>query len=172
MKRLLSLTLIIVISLSLFNCQKQEAPRNEKLVEYCEIGMLLSPEFELYDHGGTFNEAYSDGKIIVGFSRYSFLNCVEYGFLDTYTPMKFAQVYLSKFGREVEGGVQVHGDVPYFAYTAEHSDGSSYFYMPTFYCTPYAYFVITFITPASRQVDGRAEFLYYASTVHILEKYI
>lgn len=168
MKKVLSLILLTALSLATFSCKKDDTVR----VEYCELGIVLSEGFEPYDQGEIFNAAYSDGRTVVGIRRYSFVDCFEYGFLSTYTPEKFAKVYLDKFGLEASVGVQMHGDVPYFAYTNIDAGGTAYYYMPTFYCTPYAYFVITFITPASRQVEGRAEFLTYTSTVYILEEYI
>ena len=100
------------------------------------------------------------------------MGCEEQGFLSTFTPRKLAEVYLGKLGKQIDGGIEVRGDVPYFAYTDLGSDGASYFYMPTFYRTPYAYFIITFITPKVRESEGRVEFLQYVSTVHILEEYL
>ena len=105
-------------------------------------------------------------------SRFSFVDCEEQGLLTTFTPRKFAQVYLERLDRTVDEGVKVHGDVPYFTYTDIASDGAGYFYMPTFYRTPYAYFIITFITPKTREAAGRVEFLEYISTVYILNEYL
>jgi hypothetical protein len=144
---------------------------NTKRVEYCELGIILTKDFESYDHGGAFNEAYSDGKTVVGITRYSFVDCEEYGFLSTFTPLKFAEVYLNKM--EESDGIEIErsGDVPYFCFSRVTDEGA-YFYMPTFYRTPYAYFVITFITPLQREASGRAEFLEYAGSVYILNEYL
>lgn len=165
-KAFLPLILIISIIVSFSSCKK------EKRFEYCEIGIVLGNDFEDYDTDGAFNVAYSDGKTIVGISRLSFVDCEEQGFLSTFTPRKFAEVYLNKLDRTIDDGIKVHGDVPYFTYTKTSSDGAEYFYMPTFYRTPYAYFIITFITPKEREAVGRAEFLEYMSTVYILEEYL
>ena len=170
MKRKVFVPLILIIStvFSFTSCKKEKETR----VEYCELGIVLGEGFELYETDDAFHVAYSNGKSIVGISRFSFVDCEEYGLLTTFTPRKFAEVYLEMLDRTVDESVKVHGDVPYFTYTNVGSDGESYFYMPTFYRTPYAYFIITFITPKAREAVGRAEFLEYTSTVYILEKYL
>ena len=167
-KVLVALILIIGTLFSTTACKEE----NKTRVEYYELGIVLDEGFETYDTDGAFAIAYSDGKTIVGISRFSFVDCEEYGLLSTYTPLKLAEVYLGMLGKTADEGVRVHGDVPYFTYTDVGSDGAGYFYMPTFYRTPYAYFVITFITPKTREVVGRAEFLGYTSTVYLLKKYI
>lgn len=161
-----SLFLILSLLVSFTSCEKGQR------VEYCELGIVLDKGFERYDSDGAFNIAYSNGITIVGFARYSFVDCEELGLLSTYTPLKLAQVYLDMMDRTVDESVTKQGDVPYFTYTETSSDGSQFFYMPTFYRTPYAYFVITFITPKSRAAEGRVEFLKYTSTVYILNEYL
>lgn len=166
MKRsVISFILILALLFSLTACKK------EKNFEYCEIGIVLTRDFELYDSGGAFAVAYSDGKTIVGFTRYSFVDCEEYGFLSTFTPLKFAEVYLGKMDEVNDIEIERSGDVPYFCFSRLTDEGA-YFYMPTFYRTPYAYFVITFITPLQREGEGRVEFLEYASSVYILQEYL
>ena len=161
-KGFLSALLILAILLTLPSCNR------DKRVEYCELGIILPKDFDEYDSGGAYNIAYSDGKTIVGIARYSFVDCEEYGLLTTFTPMKLAEVYLDMMDRTVDETVKKQGDVPYFTYTETAEDGSQYFYMPTFYRTPYAYFVITFITPKVREVQGRVEFLEYIKTVYLI----
>lgn len=165
-KRTLSVLLTLVLLLSLASCDDKDR------FEYCELGIILTEDFKSYDSEGAFNVAYSDGNTIVGIARYSFVDCEELGLLSTYTPKKLAEVYLDMMDRTVDEGVIVYGDVPYFTYTETSDDGSEFFYMPTFYRTPYAYFVITFITPKSREVVGRVEFFEYISTVYILNEYL
>ena len=163
---LVSIVLIFAILTSFVSCV------NDKRFEYCELGLILTKDFESYDSGGAFNVAYSDGNTIVGIARYSFVDCIELGLLTTYTPRKLAEVYLNMMDRTVDDSINVYHDVPYFTYTETSEDGSSFFYMPTFYRTPYAYFVITFITPKSREARGRVEFLEYVDTVYILSEYL
>lgn len=161
-KGFLSTLLILAMLLTLPSCNR------DRRVEYCELGIILPKDFDEYDSGGAYNIAYSDGKTIVGIARYSFVDCEEYGLLTTFTPMKLAEVYLDMMDRTVDETVKKQGDVPYFTYTETADDGSQYFYMPTFYRTPYAYFVITFITPKVREVQGRVEFLEYIKTVYLI----
>lgn len=161
-KGFLSALLILAMLLTLPSCNR------DRRVEYCELGIILPKDFDEYDSGGAYNIAYSDGKTIVGIARYSFVDCEEYGLLTTFTPMKLAEVYLDMMDRTVDETVKKQGDVPYFTYTETAEDGSQYFYMPTFYRTPYAYFVITFITPKVREVQGRVEFLEYIKTVYLI----
>ena len=161
-KGILSTLLILAMLLTLPSCNR------DRRVEYCELGIILPNDFDEYDSGGAYNIAYSDGKTIVGIARYSFVDCEEYGLLTTFTPMKLAEVYLDMMDRTVDETVKKQGDVPYFTYTETADDGSQYFYMPTFYRTPYAYFVITFITPKVREVQGRVEFLEYIKTVYLI----
>ena len=166
MRRVLSLLLILAVTASLASCSRY------KKYEYCEIGIYLDKNFEEYDSDGAFHVAYSDGSTIVGMTRFSFVDSEEYGLLSTYTPEQLAKVFMHKLSDVQTDGIKVHGDVPYFYYVATSTDGNQYFYMPTFYRTPYAYFVITFITPSVRAKEGRAEFLEYSSSVHILEEYL
>ena len=161
MRRLVSFLLALSLALSLVGCAK------DKRVEYCELGIVLPREFEPYEADG-FHAAYSDGVSFVGITRYSFVDCVENGLLTTWTPTRFAEVYLEMMEREVDEGIRRHGDVPYFSYTMESSSGEELMYMPTFYRTQYAYFVITFITPKGRETSGRVEFLGYTETVYII----
>lgn len=161
-KGFLSALLILAMLLTLPSCNR------DRRVEYCELGIILPKDFDEYDSGGAYNIAYSDGKTIVGIARYSFVDCEEYGLLTTFTPMKLAEVYLDMMDRTVDETVKKQGDVPYFTYTETADDGSQYFYMPTFYRTPYAYFVITFITPKVREAQGRVEFLEYVKTVYLI----
>lgn len=165
-KRLLTLLVLLSLMFSLLSCSK------ERRIEYCELGIILTKDFEPYDASGAFHAAYSDGSVIVGITRYSFVSCEEYGFLPTLTPKGFASVYLEMLDRGVDENLTMHGDIPYFSYTNTDSSGNKYFYMPTFYRTPYAYFVITFITPEINKEEGRVEFLKYIETVYILEEHL
>lgn len=164
----ISILLLIATVLSLASCKKKS---HEQRIEYCELGMVLTDEFSAYESDGVFNLAYSDGNMIVGISRYSFVDCEQVGLLTTYSPKKLANVYLERLGMQVDEKVKMQGDVPYFSYTKTESDGVEYYYMPTFYRTQYAYFIITFITPKARMIEGREEVFEYINTVYLLEEY-
>lgn len=169
MKRIklpLAIITLLLLILSFGGCS------DEKRVEYCELGIVLTDDFITYDTDGAFNVAYSDGNTIVGIARYSFVDCEELGLLTTFTPLKLANVYLDMMDRTVDEAVKERGDIPYFTYTETAKDGSSYFYMPTFYRTPYAYFVITFIAPKGRESEAREEFFGYMDSVYLLQEYL
>ena len=167
MKKIRTLVaLLLLVALALTSCS------NAETFEYCELGIVLTKDFESYDTDGAFSVAYSDGSVIVGIARYSFVNCEAMGLLTTFTPYKLANVYLEMMDRMVDEKVKEYGDVPYFSYTETDESGNEYLYMPTFYRTPYAYFVITFITPKARTAVAREEFFGYMSTVYILEDYL
>ena len=163
MKKRIFICLILIVAILCTSCTR------EKRIEYCELGIVLTKDFEPYDSEGAYSVAYSDGVAIVGISRFSFVDCEELGLLTTFTPLKLAEVYLEMMDRTVDESVKKHGDVPYFSYTVISDDGEAFFYMPTFYRTPYAYFVITFITPKSREMVGRVEFLEYTRTVYLID---
>ena len=59
MKRInvaLSLLLTVALLFGMTSCS------NEKRVEYCELGIVLTKDFITYESEGAFNVAYSDGK--------------------------------------------------------------------------------------------------------------
>ena len=73
----------------------------------------------------------------------------------------------------IEEGATVflHGDVPYFIYTL-YASGGTYAYMPTFYRTSYAYFIITFICKNSIDEGTRVKFFGVCDSVYILPEYV
>ena len=170
MKRTLTVMLLLIsLTLALTSCKNREA--EDYSVQYCELGLELSAGFESYDSDGAFDTAFYDGNVIVGMTRYSFVDCIEYGFLSTLDPLRFAEVHLEKTGRE-NIAVLTSGDVPYYCYTLTNSSAKEYFYMLTFYRTPYAYFVVTFITPASRANEMMDTFFKYAHSAYIDNEYM
>ena len=166
MKRRILISALLAVSLlfTAVGCKKDNALK----FEYCELGITLSRDFEPYDSKGAFNTAYYDGNLIVGMTRYSFVDCIEYGFLSTLDPEKFAEVYLEKSGK-TNITVEMSGDVPYYTYSLINASGSPYFYLLAFYRTPYAYFVITFITPYEQAEKMHPIILNYANGVYIVD---
>ncbi len=163
-KKGISLVLLLASMLTLCSCKSDR-------FSYCEIGIVLTKDFCEYETED-FNIAYSDGKTVVGIRRISFESCQALGMLTTWTPLKLASLQHEELDIDTDAGVETHGDVPFFTYTLTHESGGKYFYMPTFYRTRYAYFIITFITPEYNKDEGRAEFLKYAESVYILEEYL
>ena len=77
---------------------------------------------------------------MVGISRLSHITATENGILATHSPLKFAEIYRDRTGHDE--AIFEYGDVPYYSYVSN----KGYRYIPTFYRTPYAYFIITFIS--------------------------
>ena len=56
---LTSALLLIAVILSLAGCDKTQP------IEYRELGIVLSADFEPYDSQGAFDVAYADGNVIM-----------------------------------------------------------------------------------------------------------
>lgn len=158
----ISAVLLIALVLSLAGCDRM------KPVEYCELAIVLNVDFEPYDSKGAFDVAYSDGNVIMGMMRYSFVDCEEYGLLSTHTPEKLAEVYLDKSNDNKDIEILKTGDVPYYYYTS--SEG--YVYLVSFYRTPYAYFIVTYITPIGKFADTYTDIINYMESAYILEQHL
>ncbi len=164
MKKIIAFLLILTMLFAFSSCERRG-------VEFCELGIGLTSEFKPYDASGAFNVAYSDGNLIVGITRYSFVDCIEQGLLTTHSPERLAEIYLERLGVEPFEGIISHGDVPYFIYEMER-DGEAYDYTLTFFRTQFAYFVITFITPADRHHRERVRVFNFMDSVYIVEDYL
>lgn len=156
---LLTLFLLSIIC-TLCSCQKSVR------LQHCELGIVLPSEFEEYDSGDSFDASYSDGSLIVGMTRVSFVAAMDDGIPTTLTPLKFAEVYRGRVDKE-DSEIKELGDVPYFTYTVTTDDGREYIYLPTFYCTPYAYFVIFFITFTENKAWNQKSILELTKSVYI-----
>lgn len=163
--RLPALLVVISVLFSMFSCS------NEQAFEYCELGIVLTNDFDKYESNGAYDAAYADGELIVGMTRISFVESEEFGILTTHTPEKFARVYCDTY---VAKGVEIfqHKDVPYYSYVNKGADGYRYFYMLTFYRTPFSYFIITFITPEYKLDVQKEKIFEYIETVYILPQHI
>lgn len=135
-------------------------------LQHCELGIVLPSEFEEYDSDGSFDASYFDGELIVGMTRVSFVAAMDDGIPTTLTPLRFAEVYRGRIDRE-DSEIKELGDVPYFTYTVTTDDGREYIYIPTFYVTPYAYFVIMFITSAGNERWNQESILELTRSVYI-----
>ena len=113
-------------------------------MEHCELGITLPKGFSKYDSGGTFDVAYTDGDLIVGMVRVSFSAGMNDGISATLTSHSFGEVYCLRAGLE-DKTVFDYGDTSYVSYT-NTVEGYKYRYTHTFYTTPYAYFIISFIS--------------------------
>ena len=164
LKRLLSLLLTLPILLSLFSCGRKE-------YTYCEIGFEIPRAYRQVNASDDFDLAFEKRGSFIGIRRMSFDAVEGEGLLATHTPYTLAEIYRERLGASNMSTVFTHGDIPYFVYTL--SDGySTYAYMPTFYKTRYAYFVITLICKNKIEEGGRVEFLDICDTVYILPQYV
>ena len=163
----LASTLILLLTICLSACQKS---REDNFRVYCELGIELPPEFAEFDSGGSFQRAYRTADAVVGIVRLSFEVCAEEGILTTLDPRGFAKYYLNNLDRgELE--IRQSGDIVYTTYTDLSASGNEHLYMPTFYVTPYAYFIINFITPTAGSAWREADFLDLASTVRLVGEF-
>ena len=160
--RLVTVLLLMALALSLVSCAE------EKIFGHCEITLSLPDTFNEYDSEKTYDKAYTDGEMIVGILRISYSACSSEGIPTTMTPRKLADYYKDRAlsGAEV-GDVEVDGDLVYYCYKLGGEIDSGYTYLATFYFTPYAYFVITYIA-ADESFDALMPvMLSYARTFRI-----
>lgn len=163
-KRCVLLLLIIATLLSLTACTSRKQT-------YCEIGFTLPRGFVELSAPDDFDLAFENGDQIIGIRRLSFGAVMEDGMLTTYLPQQLAEIYRERIGVNGASDVSMNGDVPYFVYTL-YSTGGTYTYMPTFYRTPYAYFIITFICKNNMDEGTRVKFFEVCDSVYILPEYL
>ena len=163
-KKILSLVAVFAILLSLAACAPEETEYG-----YAEIRIGLDDSFSEHDSDGVYDVAYSDGRIVVGIIRMSFAVSEADGVSATMSPRRFAEYYK---GRALEG-ISVSetvedGDVVYYTYELDALLGETYTYFATFFKTPYAYFVITYILPSEEfGRNGFDSVLSYAHTTRV-----
>ena len=145
MKRRIFVLFLILATVFLGSCSR------EARLEHCELGILLPDEFREYDPQGAYDAAYACDNTIVGMTRISFEAAALDGVASTLEVSKFASIYKTGYGHE--GRVRYYGDVPYYSYTVD-TDTASLTYYHTFFKTPYAYYIITFITPTKGGVSS------------------
>ena len=172
MRRLLraaaQLLLVVIAASVLFGCKKDVKKR---VYGHCELTLDLPPRFSDYDSGDTYDAAYSDGEVLVGFLRLSFDVCRTEGIPTTMSPRAFADHYyrtVALEGIEV-GETRSDGDVVYYTYELSTESGKGYTYMPTFYFTPYAYFIVTYVVPSEIFEEKQATLIGYAKSFKIVD---
>ena len=151
------LCLVLLVSVLLCSCEGK--------TEYCEIGIVLPDGYEELDSESSFDRVYANGTDAVGIFRVSFEAAIDDGVPTTLSAKKFAEYYLEQSGLVTE--VEERDNIPYFVYV-EEQDGQRYMHVPTFYRTPYAYFIITFTSAGGGDEEKLGEFLEIASTVYLI----
>lgn len=146
LKRLLSVLLLVVVSLSVFACGR------ENVFTHAELSLSLPKDFYEVEAENS-DMLMTNGEVTVALTRYSYESENIPGYL---TAEIFADFCLERSG--VESEVFMYGDVPYFTYYSTES-GTSLYCMATFYSTPYAYFSVLYATSAAKEERWRETFL-------------
>ncbi len=163
-KRLASLFLSLLLILS---CVFLETSCGNRTFRFKEMGITLPSSFEEKDvPREVFDKAYSDGDMIVGFTRMSFMSSVMDGLPDTLTPRRFAEYYIERAVIYTE--LKMHGLVPYCIYTLGEAQTQESFLL-SFYRTDYAYFIITFTVMGEFSERNIDRALSYVDTVFYTE---
>ena len=167
-KTYLPMAIVILLTLMLMALVVLYFALSGEVAGFGELVLGLSPDFEKYEAADTYDAAYTDGEVIVGVLRLSYDACAAEGIPTTMPPRAFAEYYRTLALSGITAGeTRSVGDAVYYTYTATSSLGVSFTYMPTFYFSPYAYFVVTYIVPTERFPAREAELLSYAEGTKI-----
>ena len=161
--RPIALLLLLAVLASLVGCKDKPA-----VYGHCELTIELPEAYKEYDAGDAYDVAYTDGTVILGILRLSYEVCSLEDIPIMMSPELFAEYYrtLALVGIEASE-TRYAGDVPYYTYSQSSLGGESFTYMPTFYFTPYAYFILTYILPTEQLGFMQESLLGYAGTVKI-----
>ena len=177
MKRILYFILMLVMLFSLSSCS------DTKKFTHCEITLTLARDFELKPEDEPFliedasgipvafsvsNEdgidmALCDGSIAVTLVRISHEAAIKEGIFPGLTQLEFAKFYMNL--SNIVSEVQLHEGVPYCTYKKLGGDGSSFTFLLSFFQTPNAYFVLSFITTDDNFDNMKPTLLDYVSAV-------
>lgn len=161
--RPIALLLMLAVLVSLVGCKDKT-----DVYGHCELTIELPETYEEYDSGDTYDVAYTDGTVILGILRLSYEVCATEDIPIMMSPELFAEYYRTLALEGIDATeTKKAGDVPYYTYSQSSLGGESFTYMPTFYFTPYAYFVLTYILPTDQLGFMQDSLLGYAGTVKI-----
>ena len=161
--KLLSVLLLLSLTLTLLaSCKKREYGHGELTID-------LPREFKDHDSDEHYDACYSNGTVVVGILRVSFDAIASENWTPTMSPLVFAETY---YKQNALSGIpvtetEVRGDVVWYTYSQSSAGGMSYTYMPTFYFSPYAYFIVTYILPSGDYEYKKETLLSYAESVRI-----
>ena len=130
--------------------------------------------FIIYDKNGfprvftTSNAASADKlftseEAVITLVRISKEAALEDGIPEFLTQLDFAGLYLDE--NEIEASIELHRDIPYCVYRLTSEEGEDFSVLLTFYATPYAYFINSYITTADRAGELLQSFLEIALDV-------
>ena len=95
--------------------------------------------------------------------RISHEAAVDEGIFPGLTQLEFARFYMKLSG--ISSEVEIHSGVPYCTYQKLGSDGGSFTFLLSFFQTPNAYFVLSFITTEDNFDSMRPTLFEYISSV-------
>ena len=133
--RLIALVLALVSLLTSCSRDKDEEVR----MEHCELGIKLSERFERVD-SVDYDLAYSDGKLVVGFTRISFTAAAAEEIPSSLSEMAFARLYADKvdISRDL---IKEYREFVYITLLLTNGYRST----EVFLRTHYAYFIVSFV---------------------------
>ena len=133
MKRLVIFLLLLLIPSSVVSCSR------EVKMEHCELGITLSRDFEEVSDSD-YDVAYSDGELVVGFTRISFAAAANEGIPASLSEIAFARLYADKVGISRDKILE-YGEFNYITLKLDNGYRST----EVFLRTPYAYFIVSFV---------------------------
>ena len=172
---------LLTVILNFFSCGGDNSYR------HCEILLSLPEEYEsappdepflIYDASGGANMfllsssgsvdmAFTDSVSVISLSRISKEAAYDEGIPPIMSQLEFARYYRSQSGGGTE--VMLHSEIPYYTYTKTSDGGGELSFLMTFYATPNAYFIISYITASDRAVSLENSFLDIAADVEFTE---
>ena len=175
--KILALFALVGLAACLFSCDKTST------FTHCEMLLTLPDDYEktsgdepfiIYDKNGfprvftTSNAAstdmiFSSEDALITLVRISKEAALEDGIPEFLTQLDFAGYYLSQSG--IDAQIELHRDIPYYTYGLTSEEGEDFTILLTFYATPYAYFIISYITTADRAGEQLQSFLEIALDV-------
>lgn len=158
MKRLVFLFAAISLFASLLSCS------HTREFTHCEMTLTLSDSFAQTESGDPFvikgalgepvvfytsnadksDVVLCDGEMALMLVRISHEAAAGEGIFPGLTQLEFARFYISL--SNVDSEVRLYSGIPYCTYRRVGSDGGAFTFLQSFFQTPNAYFVLTFIT--------------------------
>lgn len=146
LKRILSLFILAVLSVSLCGCSDVSE------FTCAELTVSLPDGYTERERPEGANMLLSDGTSTVTLRRTSLADAHKAGIPSGYSAVDFAELFLEM--SEVEGELLDYHSTPYYTYYVT-KDGVRLFCLASFFRTPYAYFIIVFATRAELEEEGR-----------------
>ncbi len=169
--------MLVILIFNLTCCgDKNSYQHCEMIISLPDGYEAVSPDepFIIYDASGAANiftlsnvgsidMAFMDSVSVVSLCRISKEAAYDEGIPPIMSQLEFAKFYLGTSG--VVAKVMTHLDIPYYTYTKTSDSGGEFNFLMTFYTTPNAYFIVSYITTADRASAQKESFLDIAERV-------